>query len=996
MKKITAILTTVVMIITAISQSAFAAFSDVNEDHPYKNAISTLSTLSVIDGYEDGTFKPDGAITRAEFTKLIVYMLGLQDITYTSYAFPDVEQGFWASNFIQTAYDRNIIVGFEDGTFHPQDQVTYAQVLKMVVCTLGYEDFANGLTVGTDGWADKYIQEAVQLGLTKGVKIDENYGPASRGIVAQVLYNALEVKMYENNGFNWVATEKTLINDYLKVKKQKGTLVGVGEYLTDDCSVSLPEDHMDIMDNNGNEILIDYSSYTTQVTDISKYLGVNMTVYYRQLNDNDERKLVSIDADSSKSSTVELKYDDIAELSDNTLKYYDANSKSKTLKLKEDITVRYNGKLVPVDEIVSFNGESYTRDEILKEWLTDGSDNKIYGTVTLTDSGNDNTYDMIQIYDYETIVALSTPTTTDYRINDKLVTGHFLILDPQAAGYTYTIKKDGQEIPITSIAANDIVLYAWSLDGELCTLIDSTTTVTGKITSYSSNNNQITISGKSYNLGERCASYIQEKNNKEIKTGVTGTFYVDAFDTAVYGTLQEVAAAPYAYILNTFEEDNKSWITVYAPTVNASEASSYPLKTTVKINGSNTKATPALSKIQAAANYMDTETETELAGKIYGAGKTPAHLQGAMPARVKIDNGEVSEVVLLSSDEMADQNEDNEQIVKARALDEYAYNNNSFTIGGKTSFSVNASTTVLVVPMDRNKKKGYAKKSPSSTFTSGEKYYIEAYDMNSSKIAGLVILYGSDGTLTKVKKDTDFSVVANEVEEEYNTAKDDTVLAVNVYTGSSATVRKWNTFDRTEFADAKVGDVIQFAYDSDNLIQGRINNIFYSDIKNVLDANSTNNDELYNWEEEVDPETHNGQTMLFDYRFKKDGTSDDELYQSSTLGLVPNSRAVMFNISQVLTDENKLYVTKKGFSAGEDGKMKLDDSDYEEISVTSSTRILRMDSTSSPNEITPYVADTTSNLTINDLKDAKNYGIDCSKILVLMSKGNAKMILIYQ
>ena len=75
MKKLTAILTSLIMTLSVICQtSVFAAFSDVGDDNTYKDAITTLTKLKVIDGYEDGTFKPDGQITRAEFTKLIVYL----------------------------------------------------------------------------------------------------------------------------------------------------------------------------------------------------------------------------------------------------------------------------------------------------------------------------------------------------------------------------------------------------------------------------------------------------------------------------------------------------------------------------------------------------------------------------------------------------------------------------------------------------------------------------------------------------------------------------------------------------------------------------------------------------------------------------------------------------------------------------------------------------------------------------------------------------------
>lgn len=994
MKKLMAMLITVVMLASmVVMPSASAEFNDVSETHQYRKAITTLSTLSVISGYDDGTFKPDGAITRAEFTKLVVFMLGLQDMQYTQYTFGDVDPTHWARNYIQTGYEIGVIAGFEDGEFKSEEHVTYAQALKMIVCTLGYEDFALQLPVEENsGWADRYIQEGNVLGLTKGITGTEFYGEASRGVVAQILYNALEIEMYESNGYSNVKTEKTLMNNYLKVKKVKGTLVGVDDDVTEDCTVRLPEQYIDILTSQGDEILIDYSAYTQQPSDLIKYLGSTITLYYRQVSDNDDRILISIDTDSTKNSVLEVNSEDIGEYDGSTFKYYESgSSKAKTLKMKaEDIAVRYNGKVVASGDSVELPDGTYTRKEALLEWLNPASDNFIYGDIKLTDNGNDGTYDMIQIYNYETIVALSAPTTTDYRISDKLTSGNYLILDPQSSSYTYTITKDGKDIPVTSITANDVVLYAKSLDGELYTLIVTNKTVSGKITAISSDNT-ITIEGKHYTLGDKCESYIKDKENKEIKTGSNGTFYLDAFGTAVFGTIQEVAASPYAYITNTFREDGKYFISVYAPSTVASEVMSYPLKSSVRVNGASTKAETAISKIQSAAEY--TTDESEFADKIYGAGKMPQNAEYAQAARVKISNNEVTDIVLLSSADVASQNEDNGQIVKCRELNEYTYSNNSFTLGGKTSFSVNSSTVVIFVPQDRDQQTKYAKKAPSSAFTSGERYYIEAYDVNSSRTAGLVIVYGNDGTLTKVKKDSDFSVIAKAPESEYNSARDETVLKIDMFTGSSNTIKSWSTYDDSEFRDVEVGDIVQFAYDSNNLIQGRINNIKFSDIAAVLDGDDMNNGQMYNWEEEIAPtEENNMQTMKFDYRFKKAGTSDDEVYYSSTYGSIPNSRAVMFNVSQVLADDKKLYVTKNGFD-DVDGTWTLDDEDYEEISISSSTKFVRMEP--ERDEVSRYVPDTTSDLSIHDIKDAKNYGLDCSKILVFMSKENAKLIIMY-
>ncbi len=700
------------------------------------------------------------------------------------------------------------------------------------------------------------------------------------------------------------------MKDFLKVKSVKGTLIGVEDYVTADCSSELLENQMAVMDSSGNIIKMDYSEYTETVSDISQYLGNTITVYYRQLSESDECTLIAIDAETTKNSQLEISYDDISSFSGNTLKYYETSSSVKSLKLKDsDLTVRYNGKIVGEDDTITLTNpstqeeEDFTRTEALEEWLTPDSDYFIYGTVTLTDNGDDGTFDMIQIYNYETIVAYTSPTSSDYRITDKLVTGNYLILDPQASSYSYTITKNGEQIAVTSIAANDIVLYATSLDGSVYTLLVTNTSVSGSVTSISSNNSKISIANTSYKIGSKCEDYIKDKSGKDLKVGVSGTFYIDAFGTVVFGTLDTTSAIPYAYITDAYidyDEGGAPYITVYS-TSSSSGADSYALDDKIKLNGSTVTGENAVDRLAVSAAYAN--GDEEYAEKIYGAGKTPTLTGYSQPARVTIKNSVVTEIVTLTSDEVQSQNDDSDQIVLCKDIDEYTYSSNSFTLDGKTSFSVNSSTIVICVPENRKSKSSYAKKTVSSAFTSGDSYYIEAYDINSSKIAGLIILYGNDGTLTSVKKDTDYSIVATLPETIYDEDRDTSAQTFDVYAASN-TAKTWTTYDSEEFSDIEVGDVIQFAYDGDNLAQGLITNIKFSDIAAVLDGETTNNDQLYNWEEEQDPtEDNNYQEYKFDYRFKKSGTDDDETYTSTSLGTVPYSRACMYNISQVLVDD---------------------------------------------------------------------------------------------
>lgn len=1001
MKKVIAMLTTLVMLSSVLCNTAFAAFIDVNDSHPHRKAITTLSTLNVIDGYEDGTFKPDGAITRAEFTKLIVFMLGFQNFTHEKYDFTDVSADHWARNYIQTAYSLGIISGMGDGTFAPDAPVTYEQALKMVVCTLGYEYFAQAVAAPQTpaDWADGYIKQANTLGITNDVTNALYKEGASRGVIAQVLYNSLETPIYEKNGQSWQKTEKTLMNDYLKVKELKGVLTGVADYVTEDCSASLLDEQMCIKKNDGEEVFLNYSSFTQNVTDISKYLGTTLTVYYRQLTSNDEKMLVIIDTESTKNTAIELTHEDLKEFSGNTLKYYVSDNKTESAKLKtSDLTVRYNGMLVPANSVIDvesrYSNDSVqcTRDEALELWLNPDTEYSIYGTVTLTDSGNDKVIDMIQIYNYETMVAYTTPSSSDYRITDKLVTGNYLILDPQAADYTYTIKKDGNEIPVTSIKANDVILYATSLDNSVYTLLVESNSIKGTVSSINQNNGQLTIADKTYYIGDMCEAYIKDKSGRELKSGVSGTFYTDSFGTIVFGTLEQVAVIPYAYIADAFidyDEGGKPYITAYVSS-STNTAVAYELKDKVKLNGSSVKGELVIGRLAELAAYSNHDAND--ADAIYGEGKEPSNLTYSQPARITVKNDVVTEIITLESDEVVSENDSKEEIVRSKELDRYSYSSNSFTKNGKSAFSVNSSTIVITIPSDRRDTDKYAKKSLSSIFSTGESYYVEAYDINSSKVAGLVLVYGNDGALTRVKKDTDFSIVATTPENIYNEIKDEASLMFEVFAGSSNTTKSWTTYDDTEFESVQVGDVIQFAYDSDSLAQGRIDNIKFSDIAAVLDGEETDG-QTFNWAVEQKPtEDNNYQEYKFDYRFKKAGTDDDEIYYSSSLGDVPYSRACMYNVSQVLLDENKIYVTKNGF-VDEDGIAVLDDSDYEEISIKSSTKILRMED--DREEISRYAAGSNADMSINDLKDAKNYGDNCSKILVCSKKGEAKLIVVY-
>ncbi len=126
-------------------------FSDVDESDWYNTAISTLANAGVLDGYTDGTFKPNDTITRAELIKIATSFY--ETTAGKSSEFSDIE-AHWAEKFIEEAYKLGIVDGYGDGTFHPDQAVTRAEAMKIVNRTLERAPHKDNLLDSMIKWPD--------------------------------------------------------------------------------------------------------------------------------------------------------------------------------------------------------------------------------------------------------------------------------------------------------------------------------------------------------------------------------------------------------------------------------------------------------------------------------------------------------------------------------------------------------------------------------------------------------------------------------------------------------------------------------------------------------------------------------------------------------------------------------------------------------------------------------------------------------------------------
>ena len=119
--------------------SEFKKFSDLTPDNYAYEAIQKLTKLGVINGYNDGTFRPDASVTRAELTKMVYIALGKEIKTITEIPFEDVDSNNTLSKYVLSAYLDGVINGYKDLTFRPQNSVTKAEGSKIILKAFGLE-----------------------------------------------------------------------------------------------------------------------------------------------------------------------------------------------------------------------------------------------------------------------------------------------------------------------------------------------------------------------------------------------------------------------------------------------------------------------------------------------------------------------------------------------------------------------------------------------------------------------------------------------------------------------------------------------------------------------------------------------------------------------------------------------------------------------------------------------------------------------------------------
>lgn len=209
----------ILIILLSTMNTAFAkSFPDVTKDSILQEAVGMLSGYKIMEGYPDGSFKPDRNVTRAEMAKIVTVAAGWSEYSKNMTSVYEDMTGHWAESYVELANVLNIVKGISPNLYGPDNLIKFEEAYTMVIRLLGYTDEALG-----GNWPQNYYQKALELNLFRN--IDTNKEFASRRDVSIMIYNALSMNLVDVKENKITQTNKPLLTK-LGIKENKEINIG--------------------------------------------------------------------------------------------------------------------------------------------------------------------------------------------------------------------------------------------------------------------------------------------------------------------------------------------------------------------------------------------------------------------------------------------------------------------------------------------------------------------------------------------------------------------------------------------------------------------------------------------------------------------------------------------------------------------------------------------------------------------------------------------------
>ena len=499
MKRLIATALAAAMIFGLVSVGFAASFEDV-EAYEFEDSVLKLADLGIINGYPDGTFKPDNLVTRAEFAKMIVCMLGLdaaaKSLEGEAVPFADVDADHWAAGHINVAQMMGIVNGYEDGTFRPEGNITYAEALKMVLAAMGYSE--DGFLVVR--WPATWIAKAIELELDKDLTIVSGLA-ITRGEVAKLFDNSLTKKHVVVKDGEFVERDPAVtFMSKLKVNYIEGQVIDSPELWTNTSD----KVKIDGKTDKGEDKVLSFA-----IDDFEGLFGHNVRVWYK----------------GSKALGVEV------------------FSTEKVLTAKEYKKIDEPDLLIFINFI---------------EGEYDEEDNLQYKGVDF--SVADDADEIVVVYDGSTPIAVKAVEYQVGVITDIYSYGKRMdvyLKDDTLKLYDFDVEYVGVD-GFDDLKEDDILHYIYDDENDKALIIVARDVVKGMVTEITYDN-KIKVDGKTFSVSTTIVNELKDKVGKVVtlyldKDGKVFKYESESAPEAVYGVVQAVASRMVNKKVETFHK----------------------------------------------------------------------------------------------------------------------------------------------------------------------------------------------------------------------------------------------------------------------------------------------------------------------------------------------------------------------------------------------------------------------------------------------------------
>lgn len=489
------------LIISFILVMGTAVWAAAAEETETETELALLAAIGVV---SSANVSPQAELSRGDMALYLYRFIGAPEPPQDAKGqiFADVAADATQAPQLYYLKEFGILSGDENGNYYPDRPASFYQAVKAVTVAMGYEPLA----AGAGGWPAGYIKAANDNRLLRGISVSTD-GAVSQQTFFRLLYNALFAKRLEVSAISSAAEysyrEEMFLYDVHDVYEYTGTVEATEYTGLYSASAKAAKNH----------VTISGESFTT-VQDAFAFIGLPVRCYVREEESGEDAVLLIRTRTDAEQVTVHAA-DILPSTDKNRLDYYDTETgKEDSMTISRAASVFYNNVFY-----TEINGLSASE---LR--LADENGDALDAELTLVDTDDDGTADLVKIMQYD-IVTVESVDAENGLVSDKYMSRYFK-LDENEKSVICKIYRGGEQIAVSDLKVWDTLSIARSKDESVIFAYASVNLAKGVIETAA---DRILVDGKEYRYSHYLKTLLAEGKLETPKAGENASLLLDVF-----------------------------------------------------------------------------------------------------------------------------------------------------------------------------------------------------------------------------------------------------------------------------------------------------------------------------------------------------------------------------------------------------------------------------------------------------------------------------------